>query len=141
MSLFQMLPLLVFGLIVYAFLTLGGVGVDGEIWHQVTIVALPLSSGDTWTVLGGDIFLVVAMGILFVELVRATKTDTNSLTNHALSFMLFFANLLIFIFMPGFGTSVFFLYMAMTLLDPMAGMVVTTVTARRDFSVAEGVAR
>ena len=141
MSLFQILPLLIIGLVVYAILTIGGVGVDGEIWHQVSIIALPLSSGDIWNIRGGDAFLVFNMGILFVELIRATKTDGNALTNHALSFVLFFANGLFFIFMPGFGTGVFFLYMAMTFLDPMAGMIVTTVTARRDFSVADGVAR
>lgn len=141
MNVFQMVPLLVISLVVYAVLTLAGITANGVIWHAAEIIKLPLSSGDEWVIRGGDIFIVASMGLLFVELIRATKTDTNSLTNHALSFILFFANLLVFIFVAGFGTSVFFLYMAMTFLDPMAGMVVTTVTARRDFSVADGIAR
>jgi hypothetical protein len=37
-----------------------------------------------------------------------------------------------------FATSVFFLIMLMTLLDVMAGFMVTIASARRDFSVADG---
>ena len=86
---------------------------------------------------GGDLFIVASMGLLFIELIRATKTGTESITNHFLSFMLFIAVLLTFILAPGFGNSVFFIFTTMTLLDPMAGFVVTTVTARRDIGVPD----
>ena len=133
----QMFPLLTVSLIIYGVLTLAGVG-DGEvIWHQVQIAVLPLASDDDWIIRGGDFFLVASMGLLFVELIRATRTDTSSIANHGLSFLLFLACLLTFIFINGFGNSYFFIYMSMTFLDAMAGMVVTTVTARRDLNVAE----
>jgi hypothetical protein len=70
-------------------------------------------------------------------LVRATKIGTASITNHLLSFLLFVVVLLLFILTPGFGNSTYFLFMAMTFLDPMAGLVVTTVAARRDLAVTE----
>jgi len=133
----QMFPLLAISLVVYGALTLAGIAVGDLAWHDAVIVTLPMASEDTWVIEGGHIFLVASMGLLFVELVRATRTDTSSLTNHALSFILFIICLL-FIFMNGFGNSTFFIYMSMTFLDPMAGIVVTTVTARRDLSVAEG---
>lgn len=134
-----MLPLLLFSLIVYVVLTVTGVGSVGEIaWHAVPLIDIPLQSGDTWRVTWGDAFLVVSMGLLFVELIRATNTDANSIINHGLSFALFVLALLLFIMLEGFGNSVFFLFLCMTLLDPMAGFIVTTVTARRDFSVADG---
>ncbi len=135
----QMFPLLAVSLVIYAVLTLTGesIGVLGP-WHMENIISLPMASGDSWTIRGGDLFIVGSMGLLFVELIRATKTDTSSLTNHALSFVLFVVCLLLFIFMKGFGNSTFFIYLAMTFLDPMAGIVVTTVTARRDLSVTEG---
>ncbi len=133
-----MTPLLLISLIVYAGLTISGVGdVGGAPWQEVVLVELPLQSGDLWSVTFGDAFLVGSMGLLFVELIRATKTDTGSIINHGLSFGLFVVALLLFILMEGFGNSVFFLYLCMTLLDPMAGFIVTTVTARRDFAVAE----
>lgn len=137
----EMFPLLSISFIVYAALTVIGVtGMDAlsaaanAPWHRALIAELPLYSGETWKVTGGDVFLFGSMGLLFVELVRATKTGTASIANHLLSFILFIIVLLCFILAKGFGTSVFFLFMTMTLLDPMAGFVVTTVTARRDIS-------
>jgi len=136
---FQMFPLLTISLIVYAVLTfLGITAPDGTVWHEGLVIALPMYSGDVWGVTWGDAFLVGSMGLLFVELIRATKTGTASITNHLLSFLLFIVALLMFILAPGFGNSLFFIFMTMTFLDPMAGFVVTTVTARRDLSVTEG---
>ncbi len=146
MNVFQMFPLLGLSMIFYAVITFIGVGdaalADGTLpWHDVALVELPLVSGDVWNVTWGTVFLTASMGLLFVELIRATKTGAESITNHLLSFMLFIVGLLLFIMAPGFGNSVFFLFLTMTFLDPMAGFIVTTVTARRDFSVAEGVSR
>ncbi len=50
---------------------------------------------------------------------------------------MFVVALLLFILAPGFGNSTYFLFLAMTFLDPMAGLVVTTVAARRDFAVTD----
>ncbi|HOP19498.1 MAG TPA: hypothetical protein PLV61_16545 [Parvularculaceae bacterium] len=134
----EIFPLLAISYAVFLVLTLvGATGADGVPWYEATIVNLPLYSQDTWSVRGGDLFIVASMGLLFIELIRATKTGTESITNHLLSFMLFIAVLLTFILAPGFGNSVFFIFTTMTLLDPMAGFVVTTVTARRDIGVPD----
>ena len=45
-----------------------------------------------------------------------------------------------FLIMPNFATSTFFIIMSMTLLDVLAGVIVTIVSARRDFGVGEGFA-
>lgn len=136
---FQMFPLLTISLIVYSVLTFVGItSPTGAVWHEGLVIELPMYSGDNWGVTWGDAFLVGSMGLLFVELIRATKTGAASITNHLLSFLLFIVALLMFILAPGFGNSLFFLFMTMTFLDPMAGFVVTTVTARRDLSVTEG---
>ena len=37
--------------------------------------------------------------------------------------------------MPNFATATFFILMAFTLLDVLAGVIVTIVSARRDFGV------
>ena len=135
----QMFPLLAVSLVIYAVLTLANmtVGTNAVPWNAAEIVALPLASGDQWVVRGGDVFLVGSMGLLFVELIRATRTDTSSVTNHILSLLLSVAALLMFIFLPGFGNSVFFILIAMMFLDTMAGLVVTTNSARRDVAFAE----
>lgn len=139
---YQMFPLLAISLIVFAVLTLtGAAGTDAMPWYDITFVQLPMVSGDQWNVTWGDLFLVASMGLLFVELLRSTKTGSESIMNHALSVVVFVIALLLFIIVKGFGNSVFFLYMTMTFLDFMAGFIVTTVTARRDLSVGEGLVR
>lgn len=132
-------PLLTISFVVYAALTVIGVTGAGNLpWHEAPLVTLHMYSKTDWPVKGGDIFLFLSMGLLFVELIRSTKTGTASITNHLLSFILFIVVLLAFILAPNFANSTFFLFMLMTLLDPMAGFVVTTVTARRDLSVSDG---
>lgn len=141
-SMYQMFPLLAISLAVFAVLTLtGAVGSADMPWYDVIFIQLPMVSGDVWNVTWGDLFLLASMGLLFVELLRSTKTGSESIMNHALSVVVFVVALLLFIIVQGFGNSVFFIYMSMTFLDFMAGFIVTTVTARRDFSVADGVAR
>ncbi len=136
---YQMVPLLGISLIVYSVLTLtGAVGTPTEPWYVMPFVELPMVSGDTWLVSWGDVFLLGSMGLLFVELLRATRTGSESIMNHAFSVVVFVVALLLFIIVEGFGNSVFFLFMSMTFLDFMAGFIVTTVTARRDLSVADG---
>lgn len=135
----EMFPLLTISFVVYLVLTLiMPTGADGVAWYMQEIARLPLYSRDEWSIRWGDLFLVISMGLLFVELVRATKSGKESITNHLLSFLLFIAVLLSFILAPGFGNSVFFIFLTMTLLDPMAGMVVTTQAARRDLNVQDG---
>lgn len=138
----EMFPLLAISFVVYTALTLIGVPAQGAggqevAWYDALVTALPLVSGDIWEIRGGDIFLLVSVGFLFVELVRSTKTGAASIANHLLYFLLFVVVLLCFILVKGFGNSVFFIFMMMTFLDPMAGLVVTTVTARRDLAVAD----
>ena len=135
---YQMVPLLGISLIVYSVLTLtNAMGVD-PVWHEMLFVDLNLVSGENWKISFGDVFLLFSMGLLFVELLRATKTGSASIMNHAFSVVVFVIALLLFIIVEGFGNSVFFLFMSMTFLDFMAGFIVTTVTARRDLSVAGG---
>ncbi|MDZ7629657.1 MAG: hypothetical protein U5J99_14745 [Parvularculaceae bacterium] len=135
----QVFPLLTISLIIYAALTFTGMaGGAGAPWHELAVVNLPMYSGDVWRVTWGTLFLVGSVGLLFIELIRSTKVGTASITNHLLSFLVFVAALLLFILAPGFGNSTYFLFLTMTFLDPMAGLVVTTVAARRDFAISDG---
>ncbi len=134
----QVFPLLTVSLIIYAVLSVTGmIGAGGVPWHEIVVVNLPMYSGDVWRVTWGTLFLVGSVGLLFVELIRSTRVGTAPITNHLLSFLVFVVALLLFILAPGFGNSTYFLFLAMTFLDPMAGLVVTTVAARRDLAVTD----
>lgn len=131
---FTMFPLLFISLIVYVILHY----LVGDAWTANQLMSIPMVSGDLWRITFGDGFIIISMGLLFIELLRSTRTGSDSILNHALSVVVFIIALLMFIIMPGFGNSVFFIYLSMTFLDFMAGFIVTTVTARRDFGVTGG---
>jgi hypothetical protein len=70
--------------------------------------------------------------LLFIEILKATKIDSSSMVNNALSMLIFVVALVLFIVKADFGTSTFFIITAMTLVDGVAGFTITAVTARRD---------
>lgn len=121
-------PLLALSLGIFAFVDLTA----GGTWFKSNWFTIQLMSGDAWQITGGDAFLGFSMILLFVELVRATHSGGDSIINHALSAVVFIVALLLFCTRPGFGNSTFFLFMSMTLLDFMAGFIITAVSARRD---------
>lgn len=101
------------------------------------LVPVSLVSGTVWTLTVGDTLLVLGLLVLFVELVNATRTGTQTIINHALSLLVMLVALIEFIVLPQFGTSVFFLLVLLSVLDVIAGFTVTITSARRDFSVSD----
>ena len=93
-----------------------------------------------WVLTKGDALLVLSIAILFMEILKSTSTGTATIMNHAMSMILFIICLMLFLLNPNFATSVFFIITVMALLDVLAGVVVTIVSARRDFAVGEGFA-
>ncbi|MBL8537802.1 MAG: hypothetical protein JNM59_10410 [Hyphomonadaceae bacterium] len=100
-------------------------------WLQV-----PMASGVEWIVTFGDVLVLLALILLFLELLKSTSTGTAAIFNHALSMLVFIICLVEFLLHPAFATSVFFIIMVMALLDVLAGVVVTIISARRDVEFA-----
>ena len=149
---FGIFPLLALIVIAYNVVVFGGgflFGVDDTQAVEGAVAVIPiferevgnwsLMSGDVWTITLGNVFVIVALLLLFFEIYKSTRTDQTSIMNHGLSLVVFIVCLLEFIMMNGFGNSTFFLIMAMTLLDVVAGYTITISTARRDLGVGEGV--
>ena len=105
-----------------------------------SLLTFPMISGVTWSITNGEMLVIVAIALLFIEILKSTSTGTSSIFNHAISLSLFVVCLIEFPIMPNFATSTFFIIMSMTLLDVLAGVIVTIVSARRDFGVGEGFA-
>ena len=103
-----------------------------------TFFMLPMISGVNWELTQGDAILLLSIVFLFLEILKSTSTGTSTIINHAISMMLFILCLIEFLLAPNFATSTFFILMSMTLLDVLAGVVVTIVSARRDFGVDHG---
>ena len=101
-------------------------------------LSIPMASEATWSVTPGHALISLTVLILFFELLKSTGIGRAAVMNHAFSLILFIICLVEFLMFPAFATSVFFLIMLMALLDVMAGFMVTIASARRDFSVADG---
>ena len=102
------------------------------------IMTLPMIGEVVWKVTAGDALLLLSVALLFIEILKATSTGTATIFNHAVSMLIFIVCLVEFLLFPQFATSVFFILTMMALLDVLAGVMVTIVSARRDFAVGEG---
>ena len=99
-------------------------------------LGLPMISGVEWVLTKGDAIVLLAVIFLFLEILKSTSTGTATIINHGISLLIFILCLVQFLLMTNFATSTFFILTAMTLLDVLAGVIVTIVSARRDFGVA-----
>ena len=97
--------------------------------------SMPMLSGSSLSLSWGDLLLLLAIVCLLVEVIKAARTTSPAIINHMLSLGVFVLALVQFLLLPSFASSTFFLLMMIVLLDAMAGMVVTIISARRDFDV------
>ncbi len=102
------------------------------------LFSIPMISGVSWQLSNGDGLIILSLVFLFLEVLKSTSTGTATIMNHAVSMILFIVCLIEFLLIGNFATSIFFILTVMTLLDVLAGVVVTIVSARRDFAVGEG---
>lgn len=142
LSALNIIPLLVFPLILYNFVVLTGIATPGNVssWLAGPIFTIGMFSGDAWGVSFADVFMGLSLLLLFVEIVKSTRTDAMSIINHGLSMLLAVVCIIQFITMNGFSNSVFFMLTLMTILDVIAGFTVTIVAAKRDFGASGGIA-
>ena len=102
---------------------------------ETTVFQVPMISGAVWTFTVSDFLVAATLFLLFIEILKATRTGGNSLIDHALSTIVFIVCLIEFLVVPEAATSLFFFITIITLIDVVAGFSVTIRAARRDFAV------
>jgi hypothetical protein len=102
------------------------------------VFTMPMLSTAVWSVTLADLLIGGTLCLLFIEILKATRTGGNSLVDHALSTIVFIICLIEFLVIPQAATSVFFIITLVALIDVIAGFSVTIRAARRDFSVGPG---
>ena len=136
------LPLLVFSLIVYNLVVL--IGFTGapetiDAWMTAPLFTISMFSGDHWDVSFSDVFLGLSLMLLFVEMTKATRTDSLAIINHGLSMLVCVICIIEFVAVRGFSNSTFFMLLLMTIFDVVAGFTITIVAAKRDFGSSAGI--
>ena len=140
-AIFNVFPLILIPVVTYNIWAFGATattqsGGDVRTHLQAEWLSVPMASGVEWIITFGDVLILLALLLLFVELLKSTSTGTAAIFNHALSMLVFIICLVEFLLVPAFATSVFFVIMVMALLDVLAGVVVTIISARRDVEFA-----
>ncbi len=128
------IPLMIVPLIAYNLVMVGllGTGVAGL---GATITSLSMMSGATWTMSLGDLLIVVSLALLFIEVLKATRTGPWSVIDHMLSMFVFVAFLVEFLLVRDAATQVFFILMVIAFIDVIAGFSVSIRSAGRDVSI------
>lgn len=137
-------PLLVFPLIAYVIMAVLSRGdhlgdapaITGTL--NTILFSVPMVSGVSWRMSIGDTLLVVSLVLLSIEIMKSTSSRSSAMVNHMASMGVLLASIICFILFANFATATFFLFTIMTLMDVMVGVVVSIVSARRDFGVGDG---
>lgn len=129
------IPLLIVPFILYNLGLAGLIGAEaGDPWAN-ELFSVSMMSGGIWTMTSGDLLIVIALAILFIEILKATRTSNASVVDHLLSAFVFVAFLVEFLLVAGAAHSVFFILMVITLVDLLAGFSVSIRSAGRDVSI------
>lgn len=138
----RLFPLILVSVIIYNILALGSGAVHyfdpkaAGLQDFLTSdgIGIPMISGK-WFFSVADLMLLVTLILLFVEIIKATRTTSREIINHAFSMLTFVVALIEFIVVKGFATSTFFFIMMMALFDVVAGYTISIVAAEHDLGL------
>ena len=128
-------PLLIVPFIAYNLVALRLVQTEAADPWQTVVMTLGMISGATWSMNLGDLMVGLGLFLLFFEILKATRVGDNTIIDHVLSTFVFIAYLVEFLLVRSAAHSVFFILMAITFVDVVAGFAVSLRSATRDVSV------
>jgi hypothetical protein len=129
------IPLMIVPFALYNIAMFGIVGLGGPQWLEQEVTSFAMMSGAVWSMSFGDLLIVLALLLLFVEILKATRHGPFQITDHLLSMLVFIAFLVEFLLFDRAATDVFFILMVIAFVDVIAGFSVSIRTARRDVSI------
>ncbi|MGE4505958.1 MAG: hypothetical protein AB7D51_11470 [Desulfovibrionaceae bacterium] len=94
-----------------------------------------LPSGMPLAFTGAQLLVAGGLGLLFLEMLKASGGGCSGAADHALSVLLFGACVVELVVEPRLGTPEFTLLALMALIDVAAGVAISLATARRDVTI------
>ena len=113
-------------------------GPQGEGVFDQVLIAQAMISGGTVLVTQGHGLLAFAVLVLFLEVVKATRTGFAPVLDHVLSVLVVMIYLVLFIVWAPASTALFALMMLIALVDALAGLWISLNVARRDVAISPG---
>lgn len=99
------------------------------------LLSIPMAGEGKWVLTTSDLLITLGLVLLFPEMLKAPGTGNATVYNNLWSTLVFIVAILLFVLVPIFATSTFFILMLMTLLDTAAGWFITVISSRRDLAV------
>lgn len=128
------IPLMIVPFVLYNLIMLGFAG-NGVSDLTEILISFQMMSGAVWTMSWGDVLIVIALVLLFIEVLKATRTGSWSVIDHMFSMLVFIAFLVEFLLVREAATQVFFILMVIAFVDVIAGFSVSIRSAGRDVSI------
>jgi len=85
----------------------------------------------TWNIF----FIIAGICILYIEILKSTRTSYQALLDHLLSLVVFVIFLIELIVLREMGSATFLILTLLSLIDVIAGFTVSLSTARRDIAI------
>ncbi|MDZ4403642.1 hypothetical protein [Prosthecobacter sp.] len=126
-------PLLAFALLVYNVAL--QMGHDFRLPLAQPLWQATLISGAQWSVGWNEAMIIGGLMLLFIELLKSTRSTHHSTLEHILSMLVFITFIVEFLVVAGAGTNVFFLLGLMSLIDVMGGYAISIAVARKDLNI------
>jgi len=127
-------PLLLLPLIIYNIAAMGWLGSMFSGW-ATPLFTVEMVSGASWALTNGDLLILLALVLLFIEVLKSTRTGNQSIADHGFSAVVFVVYLVEFLVVPAAATSLFFACLAMSFIDLVAGFSVSIRSAGRDVNL------
>jgi hypothetical protein len=90
------------------------------------LVKLTLMSGTEWPLTLSDVLLALGILLLMCEVIKGARPGAKYLTDHLLSLIVFGAAAAEFVLWSKFGTSTYFLLVALSMVDFLSGLALRT---------------
>src|SRR5471030_3243549 len=100
-----------------------------------TLTTVHLASGADWTMSAGDMLIVLAILLLFGEVMKSTRIGMRTVVDHGLSLILFLGMLVEFLLVKQAASAIFFLLLVISFVDVLGGFAVTLRSAQRDLTI------
>jgi hypothetical protein len=99
------------------------------------VFSIPMLSGERMPVATGDVLVLLAVLLLYVEIVKSTRLASKAIIDHVLSLVIFMAMVIEFLTVKKAATSTFMILTALSFVDVIGGFSVTLRTAQRDIAI------
>ena len=101
------------------------------------LFSVPLPSGTTMAVSTGDMLVMFAVLLLWLEILKATRLSRKGVMDHILSILLFLGMAAEFALVPRAATSTFLILIALSFVDVIGGFTMSRRTRRPEIPLEQ----